>query len=874
MSAPSAAGGPGRPAFELVVGSLAAGELSAVSFRGREGLSRLYSFEVLAVAPEGRLGLESELIGQPATLVLDVPGREPRPITGIVAEVAHEGTHNVFGSAALRLRIVPRMWLLRRSRNSRIFQDRTVQEILTAVLADLRVPCAFRLRGSQRPKAYCVQYQETDLDFVTRLTAEEGIFFHFEPGIVGSSEPWDTVVFCDSADYMSIGDVPGDSAIPFRPDSGLGPEDEAITSFAARRKVRTASVELRDYDFHRPLLDLTAEAAAPAGEADGHGLGPGLPRVYHPVSDYDDPEIRKERADVLLAQLRRSAHTARGQSSSRRFRPGRRFELEGHPNDAYARSWAVTRVEHQGKLPDRARGAVSGDEPVYRNTFECAPAEVAYRPRRVLRPPRQVLETAIVVGPAGEAVYTDRLGRIKVQFHWDRDGARDEHSSCWLRVSQAWAGPSWGFQFIPRVGMEVLVSFVGGDPDRPVVTGCLYNPVCPPSFDLPANATRSGIRTRTVPGHDGFNEISFEDRMGHETIFVHAERDLSEVVKHDHSISVGRFDPESPEGDQRVRVARDRHVEVGADQTTRVGGNLEEDVQGDRIVTVHGGAITRLLGPRTEQVEGGLHEEIAEGYTRLVGGDSSCHVSGNEENTTSGDRTDQVSGALHTRVDGYATCSVTGDYSLSAAAGISLTSAQGIRLVCGDSSIDVGPKEIVITSPTVTVAATGVAAMIAEGVSLHLENKKAALSASERVELFAKDAEVQLDEDGVMAAAKKDVRLFSSGASVVLDGDASMDGGTVKLNCGGQSGSPEEREPDELEVSWVEIELTRPAPKADDPTQIEKKGVPGARYVVEASNGRTYHGTLDGEGRARIALPPGPVNVSFPDHDSGRVKPR
>lgn len=864
---------PGRAAFELAVGPYSGGELSVVSFRGREGLSKLYSFDILAVAAESRAGLLTELLGQTATLSLDVPGREPRRITGIAAEVTREGAHVVFGAAALRVRLVPRMWLLRRSKNSRIFQDRTVEQIVTAVLSDLRVPCAFRLRGAHRPKAYCVQYQETDFDFVRRIVAEEGIFFSFEPGAEGSGEPWDRAVFCDSAHYPSIGDFPGDSALPFRPEGGLAPGDEAVTSFAPARRVRAGSVLLEDFDFQRPLLDLTAEAVA-GDDLPGHGLGPDMPRVYHPVSHYEDPEVQKERAEKLLAQLRRDARVARGKGSCARLAPGRRFDLEGHPDDASNRSHAVTRVEHEGRLPDRARGAAAEAGPVYQNTFECVPADVAHVPRRGRKAPLQVVETAIVVGPAGETVYTDKLGRIKVQFHWDRDGIRNEHSSCWIRVSQAWAGPSWGFQFIPRVGMEVLVSFVGGDPDRPVVMGCLYNPVNPPSHDLPASATKSGIRTRTVPGHDGYNELSFEDRLGQEMLFLHAERNLAEVAKNDHTITVGRFDPESPSGDQRVRVARDQETEIGGNQITKVSGTQEHAVLGDRRVTVEGGSISEVQGPRVDRAMSSCVQETASNHTLDVGGDGSFHVSGRAAHTTGGDREEEVSGTSKTRVGGYAALSVGGDYAVSAVMGVTLASPIGIRFVCGESSIDVGPREIVITAPTVTVGATRTAAVIAEGVSLHLEGKKAALSASERVELFAEGSELQLDEDGVKAAAKKDVKLFSQGASVVLDSDAKMDGATVKLNCGGASESPEEREPDELEVSWIEIELLRPVPRAGDPTQIEKKGVPGARYVAKAANGREYRGTLDGEGKARIAVPPGPVEVTFPDHDRGRIKPK
>jgi len=861
--------------FELRVGALRNGELLVASFRGREALSRLYSFDVLAVASAERAVLETAILGETATLVLDVPGGEPRAVTGIVAEVSPEGSHAVFGAAAYRLRIVPRLWLLRRSKNSRIFQDLTVRDIVTAVLDGFRVPCEWHLRRAHQPKTYCVQYQESDYDFVTRLLVEEGIFFSFEPPAPGATVLSDVVVLRDDSDYPVIdGAPPGDSGagVVFRTGDGLSPTEEAVVAFAPRRRIRAASVLLRDFDFTRPLLDPTAEVEAPTAESPAHGLDPGMPQVYHPVSDYAEPEVREENAARLLSQLRRNAEVARGESSCRRLLPGRRFSLAEHPNDVLNREYAVTRVEHEGRLPDRVRGAAAESTPLYRNTFECVPAEVPYRPRAVVQPPRQVLETAIVVGPPGEVVYTDRLGRIKVQFHWDRQGARNDHSSCWLRVSQVWAGPSWGFQFIPRIGTEVLVSFVGGDPDRPVVTGCLYNPLNPPSHDLPQSVTKSGIRTRTVPGHDGYNELSFEDRSGREQIFIHAERDLAEVVKNDHALTVGRFDPESPSGDQRVRIARDQALEIGENQTVRVAGNQQQTILGDRTLTVQGGAVSRVSGPRLDRCDDSYVQETGVNHEVNIGGNGSFVVSGNARHTTGADRTDDTGGALTTRVGGSMACSVRGDYALEAVMGVTLSSAEGIRLVCGQSTIDLGPSEIVISSPTVTVAATGVAAMVAEGVSLHLEKNKAVVSARDKVEVHAKDSAIALDAGGVVASAKKDVRLFSKGASLVLDSDASMDGATVKLNCGGAQGAPEETEPDELEVSWIDIELVRPFPKESDPAEIEKKGVPGARYVVVASNGRVYRGTLDGEGKARVAVPPGPATVSFPGKDAGRVK--
>jgi type VI secretion system secreted protein VgrG len=313
------------------------------------------------------------------------------------------------------------------------------------------------------------------------------------------------------------------------------PTGREIISFGLQRSIKPSSVHLRDYDFRRPNLVLSERVGLQAS-------GPPPLEVYQHHADYDTPDVTPDRARVFLEQAQRRAVVGSGESWVRELAPGRRFDLSAEFSPGIEGAYAVTRVVHEGHTPELSGRPA---ERAYRNRFECAPATALLRPRAPARKPRQVLETAVVTGPAGHEVHTDEHARVKVQFHWDLHGQRNEKSSAWLRVAQSWAGASFGSQFAPRVGMEVLVGFLGGDTDCPVVLGCLYNATHPPPFPLPADKLKSGLRTQSSPGAGGANELSFDDRAGEERICLFAERNLEEVVQHDHSTMVGH--------DQQIR---------------------------------------------------------------------------------------------------------------------------------------------------------------------------------------------------------------------------------------------------------------------------------------------------------------------------------
>jgi type VI secretion system VgrG family protein len=491
----------------------------------------------------------------------------------VVARVERHGV--VDDLPVFRLRLVPGLWLLSLRSTSRIFQERSVPEIVGEVLDGLGIAQQWQVERAYPKRTYCVQYRESDLDFAMRLLAEEGIFYFFaDPDGEGAEAP-ETVVFADStAAYHTI---PGDPKLRVR-QTGALERDEHVTGFSVAEEVHSDATLLRAFDLARPLFDLKGEARSASA--------PAL-RVYEHDGDPLEGRIDGEGARTALEQLGARSVAGLGASNCQRLVPGRSFELVEHASDELDRRYVVVHVEHEVHQVAGRRLHATGDE-TYKNTFRCVPDEVAYRPARRRRELQQVAETATVVGPPGEEIHVDELGRVKVQFHWDLEGRRDEKASCWLRVAQPWAGTGWGHQFIPRIGMEVLVTFLGGDVDRPAVTGAVFNAANPPPYPLPAQKTRSGIRTRSTPGGGGANELRFEDAASKEQIYLHAQRDLDELIENDHTRTVRR--------DETISIGRGSKVDIGGDQ--------ELSVQGNEVVTIQKNLVLHVVGRQIIHVDG------------------------------------------------------------------------------------------------------------------------------------------------------------------------------------------------------------------------------------------------------------------------------
>jgi len=548
-------------------------DFKLLEFRGREAISQPYRFDLELVSERPDLDLQA-LLHKPAFLAFDPAGKG---IHGLVHRIAQGESGQRL--TRYRLTLVPQLAYLAHRTNQRIFQHLSVPQIVAQVLEEHGIQAdAYRFQLGPvvyPPREYCVQYDETDLHFVQRLCEEEGIHYHFEHSTAGH-----VLVFGD--DQTSFARLGQPTA--YLQDNGMTADEPVIKRFAVRIATRTSRVSRRDYDFEQPRLRMEAAyRGEPAANA--------MPQPD--LEDYDYPGRFTERArgkhlsQRALERHRHDYRLAEGDSDQTGLVSGHLLEISDHPRREWNDLWLLTEVLHEGKQPqvleesitshvDTGDGFVQG----YRNRFSATPWDIPFRPP-LNHPKPKVLgsQTAVVTGPAGEEIHCDEYGRVKVQFHWDRHGQADDKTSCWLRVSSSWAGDRYGGIAIPRVGMEVLVTFLEGDPDQPLVTGCLYHKEHQVPYDLPANKTRTVFKTLSSPGGGGYNELRIEDRKGAEQIYVHAQRDWDENIEHDQKIRVGHERHDTVEAnsysefraEEHLTVAGDRKVEVKPDDHLTVG---------------------------------------------------------------------------------------------------------------------------------------------------------------------------------------------------------------------------------------------------------------------------------------------------------------
>lgn len=544
-------------------------EIPVASFSLQERLSTPFVLD-LSLASEEELDFD-DLVGTEGTFSISGEGGD-RHLHGIVSEFSRAdaiGDHILYTA-----RVVPPLWLLGNERDCRIFQEKTVKEIVSQLLADAGITAdrfEFRLTGTQEKRVYCVQYRETDFNFLSRLVEEEGIFYFFE-----HDKDATKLVFADEA--VAYQPIAGEKKVPWST-SGGGVGEESIHVFNAQRRILPGNAAHRDFNFEKPKVKLEAKKA-----------GDHFQNLE--LYDYPGNFTEKARGDSLVKVRLQEAgafrDTASGKGSCARFLPGFIFELTDHDREGCNREWLLVDVKTTGSQPQVLKERAAGGKGTeFETDFECIPSDVAFRPPRIAAKGRvEGPQTATVVGPQGQEIYADKYGRVKVWFHWDRTGVGDEKSSCWLRVAQPWAGKGWGTVFIPRVGDEVLVDFLEGDPDRPLVTGSVYNAEAMPTYELPGNMTRTVMRTRSTPDDTGFNEVRFEDDKGKEQIFVHAQKNTDLRIENDAFSWIGHDRNEIVVNDDTLKVEHDRHTRVMHDDFTIVSGDRHTQLLGMEIKTV------------------------------------------------------------------------------------------------------------------------------------------------------------------------------------------------------------------------------------------------------------------------------------------------
>ncbi|KAF1021811.1 MAG: Actin cross-linking toxin VgrG1 [Pseudomonas sp.] len=554
-------------AFTLTLDGAPSG-LEVLRFKGQEAISEPYCFTLELVSESAQLDLEG-LLHRQAFLGFDAYG------SGVHGQVYHVAQGDC-GKRLTRYHIslVPRLAYLQHSSHQRIFQHKSVPQIIALVLEGQGIRSdafAFRLNSVYPAREYCVQFGETDLAFIQRLCAELGIHYHFQHAPDGH-----LLVFGDDQAFFAKADLP----TPYAPGSGMVADEPVIKRFEVSVQTRTTEVNLRDYNFRKPGVVLDSRAAGKQAPVLEHQDYPG---------HFTDRSHGKQRAQRALERHRMDGHRAEGGSDQPALVSGRFMQLAAHPREAWNDLWLVTRVTHEGKQPQVLEESVTTEAGEdfyqgYRNAFVATPWDVMFRP--ALPEPRTPLsgyQNAIVTGPVDSEIHCDEYGRVKVQLPWDRDGEYNEHSSCWLRVASGWAHEHYGAVLIPRVGMEVLVGFLNGDADTPLVVGCLANAATPVPLDLPADKSRSIFRSQSTPGGGGYNELRIEDRKGAEEIYLRAQRNWTQHVLHN------------------------QHLQVGNHRRVAVGGELHHEVQGEEQRITHGNRVTELKQDDHLVVAGSQH---------------------------------------------------------------------------------------------------------------------------------------------------------------------------------------------------------------------------------------------------------------------------
>lgn len=579
---------------------------------GEEGISGLYSFHLNLLSENHSISFK-DIIGKNVTISIALADGKTRYFNGIVSEFSqsHAGES---GKADILLSyytatVVPWLWLLTRTTDSRIFQNLTVPEIVEKIFVEKKLKdFKLKMKDTYEKREYCVQYRETDFNFISRLLEDEGIYYFFQHE--------------DGKHTLILADDPGDHqpcpeqvTARCRPHEGGIYDEDMIDTLLVKQEIRAGKYTLNDYNFEMPNTNLKTEVPS------NQKLGPEEREYYDYPGGYGKKSDGDRLANIRMQEEEARITTFHGTCNCRAFTSGYRFRLEDfYRDDMNNKEYVLTGIRYEG-----SQTYSTGDseaEQTYKNEFTCIPFDVPFRPQR--RTPRPVLEgvqTAIVVGPKGEEIYPDKYGRVKVQFHWDRLGKNDENSSCWVRVSQVWAGTGWGAMFIPRIRQEVIVDFLEGDPDRPIITGRVYHGNNKPPYPLPAEKTKSTIKSNSSQGGGGFNELRFEDKKGSEEIYLHGQKDWTIAILNDKNQTIGHDETLKVSNNRTKKVGVNQSETIGANKTIKVGANHTESIGANMTLSV-GANKTDTTAINTAETIGAAKELTIGGlYQVSVGGE-------------------------------------------------------------------------------------------------------------------------------------------------------------------------------------------------------------------------------------------------------------
>jgi len=663
------------------------------SFNVVEGLSKSFNVSLSLLSLNANIAFD-ELIRKPA--LLEVFGQgvgTARKFHGVVSEVRYLGEGRRF--SRYQITLVPQFWFLTQRQDCRIFQEKSVIDIVNEVfdLACL-VDYRFDISSEYPVEEYILQYRESDSNFVQRLLAENGLWYYFE-----HTSSNHTMVIVDKNDAIAeLENTLGNSSyvgpVVYQSDGGGNADREHVFNLQSVNRVRTGQVTHTDYNYEQPLIPQQMESI---------GLIDNDLAYFDFPGRYVEPSQGLLRAEEIMAENVVDNYQIEALSNVMRLTPGYSFVLDKHPRKSLNRDYTILTVKHNGFDPQVHEDEASGQPTTYQNQFSCLPRDIEIKTPKLAAPIVDGPQTAIVVGPAGEEIYTDKLGRIKVQFHWDRYGENDEHSSCWIRVSQSMAAPTWGAVYLPRIGHEVVVGFLEGNPDRPLITGAVYNGLHYPPYSLPENKTRTTFRTQTHKG-DGYNELSFEDKTNEEEVYIHAQKDMSTMVLNDRFRTIGRNETLNVAGNQTNDVKGDHKETINGHKTTLVNSTFTETIEQDVLVKYNANESQTVINNTTL--------EIGDNRTTNIGKNDDLKVNENSNLSVGASRSSDVSVDDNQTVGGDLTVSVKGNTAYKSDDSTQIISGNKIVLKTGSSSlvmssdgtIKLSGKDITIEgSSTVTV---------------------------------------------------------------------------------------------------------------------------------------------------------------------------
>jgi len=721
--------------LELRQTSLFGSEATITELIGREELSRLFEFQVTIASPKDKLKPE-DVIGQTMAVRIDSAKKPPRWVHGYISHFWAGDFSSTKGgkpSRSYRVRLVPWLWFATRASRSFVYlpdkEKKSIKEVLEVVFDHVKayghVQSWHSLDRasilSSRKVEHCVQYRETDYNFLTRTLEKYGVYFYFE-----HTENSHKLILSDQGQYPSA--IDAEVELPKSNPGEL--RQDSIIEWEHAYEMVSGKWEHNDYNFTTPSTSLTGKGSKKTPLKTNSGY-----ELYDFPGDYATKDEGEEIAKRRLQEEEMRFDSVSGRSTVRSFSPGFGFKLTKHANckDEENKQYLLTSLRHRATQPGGPH-TDQGSESMYINEFECIPRTVQYRPNRETPEPFLAsVQTAKVVGPPGEEIHVDNYGRVKVRFQWDREPDNGEHHSCWMRVSQLHAGPGFGGISIPRVGEEVIVSFIEGDPDRPIITGRVYHQESMPPFGLPGEKTRSGIKTKTYKG-EGYNELTMDDTPGKEQIRIHGQYDMNSTILHDQTLDVGHNQTQTVGVDRSRTVGNNETVTVGSNRTMTVGANHSETICANQTVSVAANQSNTVGANKTEtvammsnetvgatktvnvgavlaQTVGGAmniavgaasSEQVGLTKTIVVGKHSSQQIGEKYELVAGTDGEESFGGNLKITVGGDLDQSAGGKL-VGKAPEITLQAAMKITLNCGASSITLTPAMIEIKAPLVKI---------------------------------------------------------------------------------------------------------------------------------------------------------------------------